>query len=628
MQHLFMQIYTVKHKLLLIASICMLRALPSGAQTPAWAKEAIWYQIFPDRFRNGDPSNDPTLADIKGCWPHNDTAAWEIMPWTSDWYAMQPWELANGQDFNYNVQRRRYGGDLQGIIDRLGYIDSLGINAIYLNPVFWAPSLHKYDAVMYHHVDPNFGPDPEGDKKLIASEDPINPATWHWTAADKLALQLINSCHKRGIKIIFDGVFNHMGINSFAFQDVVKNQQDSKYKDWFTIYSWDDSLAGTTFKYQGWFGVPDLPEIKEDSMGIVAGPKQYIFDCTKRWMAPDGNAANGIDGWRLDVAFCVDHDFWKSWRLWVKSINPEAYLTAEVIDKKEVVAPYLQGDEFDAVMNYGFGVIASEFFINKQSRISVTTFDSLLADLRQAYRPDFTYVMQNLYDSHDTQRFTSFLHNPDIARFHTWGEYFNATKSTNLAYNVGKPTEEEYKRQMLMALFQYAYVGAPMLYYGDEVGMWGANDPDCRKPMVWQDMNYQPEQKLSSQEVRTPVDTVEVNTELLDYYRKLGKLRNMFDVLQTGDYQTIIADNKSGVYVFARSNNNLTVYVVLNNSAKEQKVKLNMPGMRYYYQPLESEITKIKKANVALTIPAVSGTVVFPFTLDECVNVTPEMMGK
>ncbi|HMZ89189.1 MAG TPA: alpha-glucosidase C-terminal domain-containing protein, partial [Chitinophagales bacterium] len=231
-------------------------------------------------------------------------------------------------------------------------------------------------------------------------------------------------------------------------------------------------------------------------------------------------------------------------------------------------------------------------------------------------------------DSHDTQRFTSFLHNPDIARFHTWGEYFNATKSTNLAYNVGKPTEEEYKRQMLMALFQYAYVGAPMLYYGDEVGMWGANDPDCRKPMVWQDMNYQPEQKLSSQEVRTPVDTVEVNTELLDYYRKLGKLRNMFDVLQTGDYQTIIADNKSGVYVFARSNNNLTVYVVLNNSAKEQKVKLNMPGMRYYYQPLESEITKIKKANVALTIPAVSGTVVFPFTLDECVNVTPEMMGK
>ncbi|HNK97929.1 MAG TPA: alpha-amylase family glycosyl hydrolase, partial [Chitinophagales bacterium] len=147
----------MKHKLLLIASICMLRALPSGAQTPAWAKEAIWYQIFPDRFRNGDPSNDPTLADIKGCWPHNDTAAWEIMPWTSDWYAMQPWELANGQDFNYNVQRRRYGGDLQGIIDRLGYIDSLGITAIYLNPIFWAPSLHKYDAAMYHHVDPNFG---------------------------------------------------------------------------------------------------------------------------------------------------------------------------------------------------------------------------------------------------------------------------------------------------------------------------------------------------------------------------------------------------------------------------------------------------------------------------------------
>jgi cyclomaltodextrinase len=401
---------------------------------PEWSKGVLWYQIFPERFCNGDVTNDPQLADIKGSWPHNDTAAWEISPWTSDWYAMQPWEKENGQDIWYQLQRRRYGGDIQGIINKLDYIQALGVGAIYLNPLFMAPSLHKYDGAMYHHIEPTFGPDPEGDKAIIAAENPIDPSTWQWTSADKLALELIQECHKRNIKIIFDGVFNHLGRNSFAFVDVVKNQQNSIYKDWFTIKSWEDKTKGTTFQYEGWFGVPDLPEIREDSNGIVEGPKQYIFNCTQRWMAPDGVVANGIDGWRLDVAFCVDHDFWKSWRLHVKSINKDAYLTAEVVDKPEVVKPYLYGDEFDAVMNYAFAVIATEFFVNQQSQISVSAFDSLLNELRTIYGYDMSLVMQNLFDSHDTQRFTSFLNNPDVARFRTWGDYFNKTKANNKAY--------------------------------------------------------------------------------------------------------------------------------------------------------------------------------------------------
>ena len=556
----------------------------------------IWYQIFPERFANGDPANDPTLADTHGSWPHDDSSAWHISPWTSDWYEMQPWEKENGKDIGYQLQRRRYGGDLQGIINKLDYIKDLGIGAIYLNPIFMAPSLHKYDAAMYHHVEPTFGPDPEGDKKMIAMEDPGDPTTWKWTSADLLALKLIDECHKRNIKIIFDGVFNHMGVNSFAFQDIVKNQQNSKYKNWFTIISYDDSIAGTKFKYQGWFGVPDLPEIREDENGIVDGPKQYIFECTKRWMAPNGNTKNGIDGWRLDVAFCVDHDFWKDWRLYVKSINPEAYLTAEVIDKIDVVKPYLEGDEFDAVMNYGFGVISSEFFINKKNTISVTEFDSLLRELRNAYPGDISYVMQNLFDSHDTQRFTSYLHNPDVARFRTWGEYFNKTHATNPEYNSGKPTDAEYRQQKLMALFQFTYVGAPMVYYGDEIGMWGANDPDCRKPMVWEDLKYDDEVYNWDGSIKSKSDPVQPNNDILNYYKKLSAIRNSNPALQVGDITTIYSDDENSIYVFSRNSGENHCIIAINNGTVEQKIKLDVGQYsRGYVDALTKQEIKTKQ---------------------------------
>ena len=195
---------------------------PSGEFVPTWAKEAIWYQIFPERFRNGDPGNDPTLSSLKGADPQEMPKAWEISPWGSDWYKLQPWELQNGEPEMWkHLLRRRYGGDLQGIIDKLDYLQNLGVTALYLNPVFESPSLHKYDGATYHHIDPHFGPDPEGDRARMATEDPLDPTTWVWTQADELALELIRQCHARGIRIIFDGVFNHMGLSSFAFQDGV-----------------------------------------------------------------------------------------------------------------------------------------------------------------------------------------------------------------------------------------------------------------------------------------------------------------------------------------------------------------------------------------------------------------------
>ncbi len=191
--------------------------------TPDWARTVVWYQIFPERFHNGDVSNDPTLADLSGAWPHDLNEPWQVHPWTSDWYEKQPYEQAHaGKDIWFHLQRRRYGGDLQGIIDKLDYLQDLGITALYLNPVFAAPSSHKYDGATYHHIDPNLGPDPAGDRAMIARENPSDSAAWTWTAADRLMLELIKEVHRRRMYIIFDGVFNHVGLNFWAFRDVVE----------------------------------------------------------------------------------------------------------------------------------------------------------------------------------------------------------------------------------------------------------------------------------------------------------------------------------------------------------------------------------------------------------------------
>lgn len=548
---------------------------------PEWSKKVIWYQIFPDRFRNGDSGNNPGVEDIRGSYPHDAESPWQIHPWGSDWYKLQPYEKQNGKDIWFNIQRRRYGGDLQGIIDKLPYLKSLGIGAIYLNPVFWAPSHHKYDGATYHHIDPNFGPDPQGDKLLIEKENPLDPSTWVWTSADKLMLQLINNIHTMGMRVIFDGVFNHMGINSFAFRDVLKNQQNSPYKDWFTITSWRDEKKGTEFKYNGWWGVKELPELRQDENGITGAPKEYIYTITKRWMDPDGdgNPADGIDGWRLDVAFCIKHPFWKEWRKHVKTINPEAYLTAEVIDTIEAVQPYLQGDEFDAVMNYNFAFTSADYFFARKHKISTTAFDTMLQELRNSFPECVAYVQQNLFGSHDANRIGSHIVNADLGSYRKFGEYFQLSKGSNQDYNVRKPNDEEYHLQKLFAIFQMTYVGAPMLYYGDEIGMWGANDPDCRKPMVWDDIVYDDEAAQPDQSLRTP-DAVSPHMELLQHYKTLTAIRNASPVLQTGSYKTVIADDIYDVLVFRRVLGSASITVGINNGDKPYRFPL-AAGKKY-----------------------------------------------
>ncbi|MEX1135880.1 MAG: glycoside hydrolase family 13 protein [Balneolales bacterium] len=546
-------------------------------QPPEWAKKVVWYQIMPERFRSGDSDNFPQAADQKGAWPHDHLSPLQPHSWGADWYKKQPYEQENELDIWLNIQRRRYGGDLQGIIDKLDYLKELGIGALYLNPIFDSPSHHKYDAASFHHVDPNFGPDPEGDRRIVKQETPEEPHTWVWTSADKLLIKLIEEVHKRGMRIILDGVFNHMGLKSWIYLDVAGKQQKSKYKDWLAVTQWDDFEKGKTFDVKTWEGYNELPEFRQDENGLVEGPRQYIFEITRRWMDPHGNGdlRSGVDGWRLDVAYCIRHPFWKAWRKHVRSINPEAYLVAEVIDNIEEQKPFLKGDEFDAVMNYNFAFACTEFFIRDKNRLSTRQFDSRLRELREAYNPETTYVMQNLLDSHDTDRVASRIVNRHMASIRKWREYYFISKGENPDYNTRKPGLEENRILKLMVLFQMTYPGAPMVYYGSEAGMFGANDPCCRKPMIWPDIEYENDATGPDLKPRSVPQRITFDDDLYYHYRRLIHLRNTHEALQLGDFRTVLTEDAYEIYAYSRSYKDKTVLIVINNSAAKREVKFS-----------------------------------------------------
>jgi len=543
---------------------------------PSWAKEAVWYQIFPERFCNGDKSNDPTPADMKGAWPYKIPEGWQVHPWTSDWYKLQPWEKQDGHGFYWNAGVRRYGGDLQGVINKLDYLQKLGITAIYLNPVFESPSLHKYDASTYHHIDINFGPDPAKDREIWKEENPNDPSSWKWTTADKLFLKLIKECHKRGMKIIIDGVFNHVGTTFWAFQDIIHNQQNSKYKDWFVIKSWDNpDTPENEFDYEGWAGVKDLPRFRQDENGIVTGPKEYIHAIIERWMDPDGNGntSDGIDGWRLDVAEQVNHNFWKVFRTWVKGINPQAYIVGEIWwddwpkNKMMDARPWLKGDEFDAVMNYRLARALKNFVIDEKNQATPQGFVDTLNTLYTQYPEENNYVMMNLLDSHDVERVSSMTVNPDLLYDHNDGP------GDNKNYNVRKPNDAERMKQKLIVALQFALPGAPQIYYGDEAGMWGGDDPDCRKPMVWPGLKYEPETTHPFGSAR-PIDEVKFDKNVYDWYRKIVSIRKANKALELGDIKFSLIDNSHKILGFTREYKGEKLIVILNDSPSSNSIAI------------------------------------------------------
>lgn len=510
----------------------------STFSTPDWAKNAIWYQIMVDRFRNGDTTNDPD----------------NTRPWKSEWYSTSPWEGKDGETFySHFVFGRMYGGDIAGMQQSLPYLKKLGVNALYLLPMFQASTPHKYNATNYIHIDDAFGKK-GGYQKAEAAEDLLDSTTWTWTDTDKQFLAFIKEAKKQGFHVVIDGVFNHVGTLHPAFLDVKKNGKASRYADWFNIKSWEP------FEYEGWFGYSELPTFrKDDEHGIASeSARKHIFEVTKRWMDPngDGDPSDGIDGWRLDVPNEVPMAFWHEWRTFVKRINPNAYITGEIWTRADA---WLDGKSFDAVMNYEFCKPAIQWIFNRTNKMQPSELDAQLSKLRIAYPSQATYVMQNLVDSHDTDRIVSMALNPD----RTYND--NNREQSVTTYNASKPRAEDYRRVRLLALLQMTYVGAPMIWYGTEVGMWGSGDPNNRKPMLWKDL--QPYEKP---------DENQVMQDQLDFYQAATALRNAHTALRTGSFQTVLTDDQKNLWIFMRADKNEQVLVALN--AGDQVAEVALPA--------------------------------------------------
>jgi len=517
------------------------------AQAPEWSNGLVWYQIFPERFRNGDLTNEPNKERARG------PEGWALSSWTSDWYSRAHWEKQATPEFYEIVRERRYGGDIQGVINQLDYLQDLGIGGIYFNPVFDAQSMHKYDATYYHHIDRNFGPNPSADIAQFVKENPANSATWAWSSADSLFLQLIQHAHKRGIKVIIDGVFNHTGTEFWAFQHLLKHQEKSPYRHWYSVISYDDpSTLVNEFDYEGWWGYKGLPVFKESNGNLSSGVKEHIFDITKRWMDPngDGDPSDGVDGWRLDVASEIGKVFWKEWHNYVRSINPEAFTVAEIWDEKGL--DFVGDSLFSSVMNYPFAYAAKGFFIDET--IEANELTSRLVDLQSRYGFGYEHSLQNLLDSHDTPRILTQIKNP--------GAPYNPDKYPIQGYKLGAPTKKDIQVLSLMAVFQLSWPGAPMIYYGTETGMWGADDPDDRKPRLWPDFKYEAE-KEHPYGWEKQINPVDFNESIYDHYVNLVQLRMNSEALKKGDLNVLETNNRK-VLAYERKTEDERVLIIIN----------------------------------------------------------------
>ncbi|MEM7806639.1 MAG: alpha-amylase family glycosyl hydrolase [Planctomycetota bacterium] len=532
---------------------------------PEWTHHAVWYQIFPERFRNGNPDNDPGRFDYEN-----------LVGWNTNWWDVLTGETppSGGSDNFYtgtgDVWDRRYGGDIQGVQEKLGYLKDLGITAIYFNPVFEGESMHKYDTADFRHVDDNFGVRFEGDQyPPVFSGNKVDPESWEWSPSDKVFLEFLKEAKAQGFKVVIDGVFNHVGRAHPLFQDVLENGQDSEYADWFVITDWgtggEPGQPGG-IQWKAWDGPSGhLPTFAQDpELGLAPGPREHIFAITKRWLDPDGDPTtdDGIDGWRLDVPGDIPHPFWVDWRKLVKETNPDAYIVGEIWSWADA---WLKGDQFDAVMNYQFAMPTQDFFIDQQTALSPSEFMGRLEAVINRYPRPITHAQQNLMGSHDTDRLASMFVNPDRPYDGANRPQDNA-KNFDPPYSERKPNREEWERMRQLVYFQHAFVGAPMTYYGDEAGMWSPDDPSNRQPFPWPDKGP----------YRGSSDGFDQET--FDYFQRAIAIRNSVSALRTGDFQPLLADDAKGIIAFARENDEGKAVVVVNRSDRTQTISLDVSG--------------------------------------------------
>lgn len=479
-------------------------------QTPEWVKHAVFYQIFPDRFCRSDRVQHPRGIQFK--------------PWGT------PPEEQGYQ-----------GGDLYGIVEKLDYLKDMGINALYLNPIFSAASNHRYNAYDFLKVDPLLG----GDAALR---------------------ELLDEAHRRGMKVVLDGVFNHTGRGFWAFHHILENGGNSPYIDWFTVQDWPlhpypESLE-IPLNYSAWWNNASLPKLNTNNPGV----RDYIMHVTRYWLE------FGADGWRLDVPMEIDDDgFWREFRQVVKSTNPEAYIVGEIWFPAQ---RWLQGDMFDAVMNYQVTAPILGFFGAEDLNLSWKHVDVKLRPIharefrRQVnamfdlYDWEINYAQLNMLDSHDMPRALWLLNNDKQA-------------------------------QRLAVLCLLTMPGAPNIYYGDEVGLSAGNDPYCREAFPW----HQPEYW---------------DRELQLFYKAAIALRNTYPVLRTGNFSFIHAQGQVAAY--RRQLGGQEAIVAFN--AGKSPVTLQVPATRLAHKSYhvafpaaDLPAVNVGKGGVLLDLPAQSAIV-------------------
>ena len=631
---------------------------------PNWAKEAIWYNIFPDRFYNGNHYNDPIfnefgpeafkpnilheqnfVEEYKWEKSNNVISHFDRNRWTSDFREQTIWEKLGEREIDYSLKyARMYGGDLQGIKEKIPYMKELGINAVWLNPVFFSYQNHKYGANDFRHISPDFGTiktsgethgveinrnnqygnksyvDVLGNKATTSSElkllevnlkgenrgkngygETEDPATWVWTESDLIMVDLIKEFHKNGIRVIFDGVFNHSSSEHWTFNMVLADGENSKYKDWYKFTDFgqhvqitDDMSDEQAFEtlianrkrtiYNAWGGFDSLPEFNTFNQEY----KEYIFNITRKWMyGPDGKESenwmedDGIDGWRLDVPNCLENqNFWNGWREVVKGSKKDSYITAELWGNAS--GDINGGNKFDTVMNYEWLKTVIGFFINQSReggvryKLKAQDFFNELREKRTWYPYQALQASQNLNGSHDTDRLYSRIVNDVVGRNLEEGKQlekgYNGIRP-DLASNYHPNTTIDWRNSpikpkdilKLISIFQMTYIGAPMLFYGDEVGMWGATDPYCRKPMLWKEFLYDDE-KNPSHINQNEVYSQKVDSDLFEWYKKLIRIRLENKTLVYGKFREIFADNERDVIAYERVIEDQSIIVVINNS--------------------------------------------------------------
>lgn len=535
--------------------------LHPGYHMPSWSKGAVMYQIFTDRFYNGDPSND--VLDGEYYYISGLTKAMR------DWDAM-PDAHANIREF--------YGGDLQGVIDKLDYLRDLGVEAIYFNPLFCSPSSHKYDTQDYDHIDPHFGVLTEDAGKILTGSEQVNQLAGRFIkrmtsednlkASDALFQRVVEEAHARGMKVIIDGVFNHCGsFNKWLDRERIYEgakgyetgayiSKDSPYHDYFRFY--EDSWPYNN-TYDGWWGHDTLPKLNYEASEAL---QEYILDIAAKWVSPPYDA----DGWRLDVAAdlghsrAFNHAFWKRFRQRVKEANPEALILAEHYGE---ATEWLQGDEWDTVMNYDAFMEPVSFFLTGMEKHSDASYPERVGDaglffdrMIHAAKRSFTYpsllCAMNELSNHDHSRFLTRT-NGKVGRVQDLG---HAAAS--------EAVRAEVMRQAVM--IQMTWPGAPCVYYGDEAGLTGFTDPDNRRTYPWG----------------------REDQEMLAFHREMIRMHRQFAELQTGSVLPVAEE--TGLIAFGRFNQEAACITVVNCNSYAVTKELDV---RYLGIPLDCDIEQV-----------------------------------